>query len=73
MCLASSNMFAHWKIPNFIISLYRVYFFMGWVPHGVEGQWFDPQRWQLGKVVYLDEKLWTHTKTNSNRVIEFVS
>ena len=26
-----------------------------------------------GKVVYLDENSWTHTKTNSNRVIEFVS
>jgi len=27
----------------------------------------------LEKVVYLDKNSWTHTKTNSNRVKEFVS
>ena len=40
------------------------------VPHGgvvralalhSKGQWFDPRRWQLEKVVYLDENSWTHT------------
>ena len=24
-------------------------------------QWFDPWRWQLEEVVYLDENSWTHT------------
>ena len=32
-----------------------------------------PGAGNLKKVVYLDENSWTHTKTNSNRVIEFVS
>ena len=32
-----------------------------------------PDANNLEKVVYLDENSWTHTKTNSNRAIEFVS
>ena len=47
------------------------------VLHGVERWLCNPRvsgsrRLQRGKVVYLDENSWTHTKTNSNRVIEFV-